>query len=132
VAAEAFLEAQTVTDTAFRVWIQTLPSCLTGTFSEYLDDGRKLCVAAHVRRAGKSGVGFKAPYSVIPLTQLEHLHQHQFGELSCLRKFTRNPQLICTLANASPFEAERIAADWFDDQVEKYRAMWRKHNGKTI
>ena len=122
-----------MTDVAFRAWIQTLPSCLTGGFSEYLEDGRKLCVAAHVRRAGLSGTGFKALYSCVPLTQNEHLYQHAHGELACLRKFSRDPQLICTLDNASPFEAERIACDWFDAQVEKYRAMWREKNGlKTL
>jgi hypothetical protein len=115
-----------MTDKLYREWIQTQKSCITGNFSEYLDDGRKLCVAAHVRRAGHSGVAFKAPFSVVPLTQNEHFYQHQHGELACLRKFTRDPQLICTLDNASPFEAERIASDWFDAQVEKYRGMWRE------
>jgi hypothetical protein len=114
-----------MTDAAFRAWIQTLPSCITGNFSEYLEDGRKLCIGAHVRRAGFSGIGFKAPFSVVPLTQNEHLYQHQHGELACLMKFSRDPQLLCTLKNASPFEAERLAGDWFDGQVEKYRAIWR-------
>jgi hypothetical protein len=115
-----------MTDALFRQWIQTLPSCLTGKFSEYLEDGRKLCIAAHVRRAGFSGVGFKAPFSVVPLTQNEHLYQHNHSELACLMKFSRDPQLLCSLKNASPFEAERISSEWFDAQVEHYREMWRE------
>jgi hypothetical protein len=117
-----------MTDTAYRAWIQTQKSCITGNFSEYLEDGRKLCVAAHVRRAGTSGTGFKASFSCVPLTQTEHTYQHNHGELACLMKFSRDPQLICTLKNASPFEAERIASEWFDTQVEKYRAMWREQS----
>lgn len=119
------------TDKAYREFIQTLPSCLSSTFSEYLEDGRKLCVAAHVRRAGESGTAFKAPYSVVPMTQTEHLYQHQHGELACLVKFTRDPQLKTTLLNASPVEAERIASEWFDAQVVKYREMWRIRTGSA-
>lgn len=119
-----------MTDKLCREFIQRQRSCITGNFSEYLDDGRKLCVAAHIRRAGHSGVAFKAPFSCVPLTQNEHFYQHQHGELACLRKFTRDAQLIRDLDNASPFEAERIAGEWFDTQVEKYRAMWRD-NAKT-
>jgi hypothetical protein len=115
-----------MTDEVYRAWLQTQPSCLTGNYSEYLEDGRRLCIAAHIRRAGQSGVGYKAPFACVPLTQTEHLHQHQFGELSCLRRFTRDPQLICTLDDASPFEAERIAGEWFDAQVEKYVSHWRR------
>jgi hypothetical protein len=80
-----------MTDATYRTWIQTLPSCLSGHFSEYLDDGRKLCLAAHVRRAGFSGVAYKALFSVVPLTQIEHFYQHQNGELACLLKFTADP-----------------------------------------
>jgi hypothetical protein len=115
-----------MTDAEYRAWIQTLPSCLSGQFSEYLDDGRKLCIAAHVRRAGESGTAYKAPYSCVPMTQTEHLYQHQHGELACIMKFTRDPQLKVTLLNASLIEAERIAGDWFDAQVLKYRAMWQE------
>jgi hypothetical protein len=118
-----------MTDKAFREFIQTLPSCLTGVFSEYLEDGRRLCVAAHVRRAGKSGTAYKADYSVIPMTQTEHLYQHQFGELACLLKFTKDKQLKMTLLNASPIEAERVAGEWFDAQVIRFREMWRKRTG---
>jgi hypothetical protein len=120
-----------MTDKLYREFIQTLPSCLSGTFSEYLEDGRKLCVAAHVRRAGESGTAFKAPYSCVPMTQTEHLYQHNHGELACLLKFTRDPQLKATLLNASPVEAERIAGEWFDAQVVKYREMWRTRTGEA-
>jgi hypothetical protein len=118
-----------VSDKLYREWIQTLPSCLTNDFSEYLEDGRKLCVAAHIRRAGHSGVAFKAPFSCVPLRQDQHTYQHNHGELACLRKFIRDPQLIRDLDNASPFEAERIAGEWFDAEVEKYRREWQQQAG---
>src|ERR1700722_10202758 len=105
------LGAQGMTDALYRSWVQKQGSWSTGNFSEYLDDGRKLCVAAHVRWAGPSGIGFKAAYSCVPLTQTEHAYQHQHGELACLMKFSRDPQLKSTLMNASPFEAERIAQE---------------------
>jgi hypothetical protein len=120
-----------MSDKAYREWVQTLPSCLTGGFSEYLEDGRRLCVAAHVRRAGMSGVAYKAPYSVVPLTQLEHLHQHNQGELACLVKFRRDPKLRTALENASPDEALLIAERWFDAQVVTYRELWRERTGTT-
>jgi hypothetical protein len=121
-----------MSDLAYRQWIQTLASCLDGkSFSEYLEDGRRLCVAAHVRRAGESGTGYKAPYSCVPMTQTEHAYQHDHGELACLRKYSHNPQLICALDNASPVEAERIAGDWFDAQLVRYREMWRARTGEA-
>ncbi len=120
-----------MTDKAYREFIQTLPSCLSRQFSEYLEDGRRLCVAAHVRRAGQSGTAFKAPYSCVPLTQTEHLYQHQHGELACLFKYTRDGHLKRRLLKANPTEAERIAGEWFDAQVVKYREMWRKRTGEA-
>jgi hypothetical protein len=45
-------------------------------------------------------------------------------------KFSRDPQLRVSLMNASPFEAERIAMEWFDEQVLKYRALWLRHTGR--
>ena len=120
-----------MTDKDYREFIQTLPSCLSGQFSEYLEDGRRLCIAAHVRRAGESGTAFNAPYSCAPMTQTEHFYQHQHGELACLVKFTRDPQLKVTLLDASPIEAERIAGNWFDAQVIRYREMWRSRTGSA-
>ncbi|HEX3747612.1 MAG TPA: hypothetical protein VHW09_26940 [Bryobacteraceae bacterium] len=117
-----------MSDALFRQWVQTLPSCLDGkSFSEWIPTiGEWRNLACHIRRAGRSGIGFKEAYAVVPMTDGQHRYQHQHGELACLRKFTRDPQLICTLDNASPFEAERLAGEWFDAQVEKYRAMWRR------
>jgi hypothetical protein len=118
-------------DKRYRQWIQTLPSCLTCDFSEYLEDGRKVCVAAHVRRAGESGLAYKAPFSCVPLRQDQHAYQHNHGELACLLRFTRDPQLKATLLTASPVEAERIAGEWFDAQVLRYRKMWRERTGEA-
>jgi hypothetical protein len=121
-----------MTDKEYRGLIQTLPSCLSGQYSEWLSDlGEWRSVAAHVRRAGSSGTAYKAPFSCVPMTQTEHLYQHNHGELACLLRFTRDPQLKATLLNASPVEAERIAGEWFDAQVLRYRKMWRERTGEA-
>ena len=87
------------TDKQFREWIQRQPSCISGRFSEYVN-GEGRCVAAHVRRSKDSGTGYKAPYSCVPLTQIEHLRQHQHGEEAFGGK------------------------EFFDNQLEKYRRLW--------
>src|SRR5262245_34683515 len=91
-----------MTDKAYREWIQTLPSCISGMYSEYLESGEGRCVAAHVRRAATSGTGYKAKYSCVPLTQQEHLLQHQHGE--------------------SYFHPK----EWWDERVETYRRLWKQ------
>lgn len=115
-----------MTDVLFRTWIQTLPSCLDGhsysEFVEHLGEWRNL--ACHVRRAGRSGVAFKAEFSCVPMTDAQHRYQHNHGELACLMKFSRDPQWRTDLLNASPVEAERLASEWFDAQVKKYYARW--------
>ncbi|OWK42044.1 hypothetical protein [Fimbriiglobus ruber] len=68
------------TDKQFREFIQRQPSCISGRFSEFLETGEGRCVAAHIRRAGESGTGFKGEYACVPMTQSEHLLQHQHGE----------------------------------------------------
>jgi hypothetical protein len=119
-----------MTDKAYREFIQTLPSCLDRGFSEWIMEiGEWRNPACHVRRAGESGIAYKAPYATIPLTHAQHAYQHQHGELACLLKYTRDPQLKVILLDASPIEAERIAQDWFDAQVIRYRQMWRERTG---
>jgi hypothetical protein len=120
-------------DTAFREFIQTLPSCLDGqSFSEWIPElGEWRNPACHVRRAGRSGVAYKEPFAQLPMTNAQHAYQHNHGELACLVKYTRDPQLKANLLNASPVEAERIAADWFDAQVIRYREMWRERTDQA-
>lgn len=121
-----------MTDGLYRSWIQSLPSALDGrSFSEWLpEQGEWRNLACHVRRAGRSGIAFKEEFACLPMTDAQHRYQHAHGELACLMKFSRDPQLICALKNASPIEAERIASDWFDAQVEKYRARWMRETAE--
>src|SRR5580704_12813172 len=93
-----------MTDALYRAWIQTLPSCLDGrSFSEWISErGEWRNPACHVRRAGKSGMAYKAEFSCLPLTHKQHAYQHEFGELACLMKYSRDPQLIANLMNAAP------------------------------
>lgn len=87
------------TDKQYRRWISHQTSCVSGRFSEWVD-GVGRCEAAHVRRAGRSGTGFKAEYSCVPLTRTEHAAQHQHGESALATK------------------------DWWDAQVVKYLRLW--------
>ena len=106
-----------MSDADFRKWIQKQPSCLSGGFSEYVDgDGR--CLAAHVRRAGKSGTAYKEEYACIPLFRAEHDLQHQQGELACLQRF------------APHLKAETVedAKAIFDSLVAVYRREWFTRN----
>lgn len=69
------------TDEEYREWVTYQKSALSGQYSELDDHGEIRCVAAHVRRVDLgSGTGIKPPYSVIPLTNDEHMRQHAGGE----------------------------------------------------
>jgi hypothetical protein len=116
------LEAEAMTDAAFRAWVQTKRSCLTGKFAEWLTDiGEHRNPACHVRRAGEAGTGYKPPYSAVPLTNVEHDYQHRHGELAVIQKF--NPVLARTV------KTEWQAKDWFDAKAEHYRRAWYAHSG---
>ncbi len=115
-----------MTDKAYREWVQKLPSCLDGkSFSEWIPEiGEWRNPACHVRRAGRSGVAFKEEFACIPMTHDQHAYQHNHGELACLMKFSKDKALIAKLKAAIPVDAERIAVEWFDGQVQKYRRRW--------
>jgi hypothetical protein len=103
-------------DKEYRAWIQTQPSCISGEYSEYVHgDGR--CIAAHVRRANRSGTGFKALYACVPMTDAEHRVQHQAGELACLITFGGKQFADFTVDDAKK---------WFDDQVRAHFKKWGK------
>jgi len=67
------------TDKQYRQWIQQQPSAVSGDYSEWIN-GEGRSIAAHVRRAGEAGTGFKPTYACIPLTDNEHQIQHRRGE----------------------------------------------------
>jgi hypothetical protein len=109
-------------DDAFRAWIQTLPSCLSGCFSETVNgEGRNL--ACHVRRAGESGTGYKALFSCVPMTDEEHRYQHQYGELSCLLYFG------VPLYQHPDRDEVANAKHWFEERAKKYRDEWFRMQG---
>lgn len=97
------------TDETYRAWIRTQESCLGG-YSEYVH-GEGRCIAAHVARAKNGGIATKAEFSCVPLTQEQHLHQHQHGEAACLERYLGG--------GWTPVEAKT----WFDEQVEHYRNL---------
>lgn len=106
-------------DREFRAWVQRQPSCLSGIFKEYVN-GEGRSIAAHVRRAGKSGTGYKAPFSCVPLTREEHDYQHQHGEYAALHVFwqPRSTSLIPPLYDVD------AAKRWFDAESLRYFKLW--------
>lgn len=68
------------TDDEFRAWIQKQACCVCGGADWVEEIGEHRCEAAHVRRAGESGTGYKASYACVPLCREHHTMQHNFGE----------------------------------------------------
>lgn len=100
-------------DKRFREWVQRQPSCISGRFSEYVHgEGRN--PACHVRRASRSGIAFKGDFCCVPMTQAEHLTQHQKGEAGCLAEHLGGQW------------TRETAAAWFDDQAKAYRERWER------
>jgi len=66
------------TDEEYREWIRHKKCVVCGKL-DYAD-GEMKNEAAHVRRAGQSGVGYKAEFSCVPLCNHHHREQHQHGE----------------------------------------------------
>lgn len=86
-------------DKKFREWVQRQPSALSGQFSEWVN-GEGRCIAAHYRTAANSGTASKPKYSCIPLTNDEHLRQHQIGQ------FAFQPR------------------EWWEREIEKHLRRW--------
>ena len=71
---------QVGTDEQYLNWVRGRPCAHCGDYN-YLDDGRQVCEAAHVRRVvSGSGTAIKPPYSAIPLCHKHHKLQHDNGE----------------------------------------------------
>ena len=87
-------------------WIQKQPSCISERFSEYVN-GEGRCIAAHVRRAGDAGIGYKPPYMAVPLTDEEHRQQHNHGESSLHRDMERSE-----------------STQWFTNKAMQYAEEW--------
>lgn len=69
------------TDAEYLDWVKRQPSCVSGQFSEFHENGDKFSIPAHVRRvAAGAGTAIKPPYSAVPLTNDEHQRQHKEGE----------------------------------------------------
>ncbi len=93
-------------DDEYRQWIREQPSCVTGY---------KPCEAAHVRRAGESGTGYKAQYACVPLLPEEHKLQHQSGEYALLHS---------AYPISWKFKGVEEAKEWFNKQRLKYVEQW--------
>ena len=65
------------TEQEYFAWLRKCVSCLYPEYSEYIN-GEGRCIVAHVRNTN-GGIGYKPPYSAVPLTQDQHAKQHQYG-----------------------------------------------------
>jgi hypothetical protein len=101
------------TDLEYRKWIRQQVSCISGQYSAY-PDGEGRNPACHVRRAGKSGTGYKAEYSCVPMTNDEHLDQTNHGEAHCLSVYYWQPRIW----------TNDQAKAWFDEQRIEYLERW--------
>lgn len=87
------------TDEQFLEWLRGQPCAYCGEY-DYLDDGRKVCEAAHVRRVSSgAGTSIKPPYSAIPLCHAHHTLQHVKGESELGPKEWYNKERINHLQN---------------------------------
>ena len=67
-------------DANYRAWIQD-QSCIVCGKQDYVEDSGQLkCEAAHVRRADRFGMGYKAEYACVSLCRKHHGLQHLKGE----------------------------------------------------
>lgn len=104
-------------DQAFLDWIETLPSCLTGEYSEHLENtGEGRSIACHVRRSSAAGTALKPKFSAVPMTFRQHGLQTDKGEAACLAHYLGG---IWTIEEAKA---------WFDQKAEFYRQLWFADN----
>lgn len=100
------------TDKQFLDWIRTMPSCISGHWSEW-PNGDPRNPACHVRRAIDSGTAMKPEFSAVPMTNEEHHDQTIHGEAHCLNR------------HLMPFLwTQQQAKDWFDTKVRQYLTLW--------
>lgn len=96
-------------DRWFRDWVRDQKSCLDGT-QDLIDEDSETykCEAAHVRRAGESGTGYKADFACVPLTHSQHRMQHEKGELAVLRHYRPQDNIQSVEDAKAWFDAARI------------------------
>ncbi len=100
-------------DSAFLSWLRTQPSCLSGSFSEYVNGiGRN--PACHVRSSANSGTGMKPRFSAVSLTHEEHFLQHRSGEKALLESYYGRKFSIGE------------AREFFNSQAKKAYNKWMK------
>lgn len=106
------------TDDAFVAWVTRQRSIISGTFSEVDAAGDGRCVACHVRRAESAGTAFKPLFACVPMTNDEHMRQHQGGEFAAWAYFHRINE------REMPAHSNDAAKAWFDEQLQAVRARW--------
>lgn len=101
-------------DRQYRDWLSYQPSCVSGGFNQVLN-GAGRNIACHVRRASNAGTGYKPPFSAVPMTDVEHMLQHNRGEAAVL------------LAYGKGHFTTQQAKEWFNEQARKYLERWIAH-----
>lgn len=111
-------------DEEFAEWIQKQKCCICGGGDWVEKLGEMRCEAAHVRRAGESGTGYKANYARVPMCHEHHAHQHQHGELSVLRLRTNIARLMGDIWVKSDADMALTVSEWFDKKRIEYVQAW--------
>jgi hypothetical protein len=76
------------------------------------------CEAAHVRRAGESGTGYKAEYSIVPMCRNDHSLQHDHGETAAYQAADQ------PIGGCNTAEIKQLAKEWFNKKRIEYLVKW--------
>lgn len=103
------------TDEQFAQWIQ-LQKCVVCCGGDWVEElGELRCEAAHVRRAGESGTGYKADYARVPMCHNHHINdQHHYGETEAL----------CTHIELGGKTLLTDGKEWFNALRIKWVTQW--------
>jgi len=101
------------TDKEYLEWLSFQPSCIDGTFNQYVDGiGRN--IACHVRRASNSGTSAKPVYSAVAMTDAQHKIQSTKGEAWVLSDYRQD------CSNYTNLKAKK----WFDIAASQSLERW--------
>lgn len=102
-------------DEQFAQWIQ-LQKCVVCGGGDWVEKlGEERCEAAHVRRAGESGTGYKADYARVPMCHNHHINdQHHYGETEAL----------CTHIELGGKTLLTDGKEWFNALRIKWITQW--------
>lgn len=106
------------TDAQYNDWVSRQRSVVSGGYNEVDEKGDGRCVACHVRRASMAGTGFKPLHGCVPMTNDEHMMQHNEGEIGAYMLWAHAHGM------GYPVTPAETAKAWFDAQLAATRRRW--------